>query len=342
MKIATASPRRRIIIAIIGLLIIIASAAYYLLQKLPNQPQPEAAKQPAQQTLPQEETPPNKSLRLSMMGDMLAHDSVVAQAKTADGYDFTPYFASVRQLYQSSDVVFCNQEVPSAGASYGISGYPTFNAPVEFARDLSRSGCNVINLANNHMADKGQAAINATLDEWQKLSPLAVAGANRSEDEQNTVRYFDKNGLKVAFVAFADFSNAALPASYSVNLYHNEPLVRRLLTEARQKADVVLVSAHWGTEDSHDVNANQRQTAALFNELGADLVIGTGPHVLQSVDNLTRADGHKTLVFYPIGNFLSSQLGVDQLTGGVAHVTLTKTKNGVALSDVSFDATFMS
>ncbi len=276
------------------------------------------------------------------MGDMLAHDSVVAQAKMADGYDFTPYFKHVRPLYEGTDVVFCNPETPAAGAAYGISGYPTFNAPTEFARDLSRAGCNLINTASNHMTDKGQTALNATLDEWSKYKPLAITGANRSADEQQTVRYFEKNGMTVAFLAFADFSNGPIPHAYSLNLYHNTELVRQLMTAARKKADAVVVSMHWGTEDSHTVNADQRAAAKLVADLGADVIIGTGPHVLQSVEWVKRADGSRTLVWYSIGNMLSSQLQVDELTGGVAKYRLTKTADGIRVSDIAFTGTFMS
>lgn len=286
--------------------------------------------------------PVSPSLSFAAMGDMLAHDSVVNQARTSEGYDFTPYFSNIKSLYQGSDVTFCNPETPAAGSKYGISGYPTFNAPMEFSRDLSKSGCNLINFATNHIADKGQSAINDTLTYWQELEPLAIAGANQSLEEQQAVRYFEKNGLKVAFVAFADFSNSPAPNSYSLNYYHDQTLVSNLLTEARQQADVVIVSAHWGVEDDHTVSQDQQRTAQMLADLGADVIIGTGPHVLQKVSKLVRADGGETLVWYSIGNMLSSQLKVDELTGGIAKFRITKEADGLQISDIGFSSTFMS
>ena len=281
-------------------------------------------------------------LSFSAMGDMLAHDSVVNQAKTAEGYDFVPYFTTITPVIDNSDVVFCNPETPSAGADYGISGYPTFNAPTEFARDLSKIGCNIINLATNHIADKGQQAINTTLDVWESEKLLAVAGANRSTEEQQTVRYFDKNGIKVAFLAFADFSNGPVPYNFSLNNYHDQELVRQLMREARAQADAVIVSMHWGTEDSHEVNADQRTAAKLLADLGADVVIGTGPHVLQPVEWVDGVDGHRTLVWFSIGNMLSSQLQLDELTGGIAKFKLAKIDDKLEISDIAFVPTFMS
>ncbi len=286
---------------------------------------------------------PSYEVKFAAMGDMLAHDSVVAQAKKGDSYDFTSYFQNIRPLYNDADVVFCNPETPSGGSVLGVSGYPTFNAPTEFARDLSgAAGCSLINLATNHMFDKGQAGIDETRATWSALKPLAVSGANSNTEQQNAVSYFEKNGVKIAFVAFADFSNRKDVPAASLNLYHDKALVSRLLTEARANADAVIVSAHWGTEDSTVVNADQTAAAELFASLGADVVIGTGPHVLQKVSYITAADGRRTLVWYSLGNMLSSQLQINELTGGIARFTIRKQQSKVAVDTIRFDATFMS
>jgi poly-gamma-glutamate synthesis protein (capsule biosynthesis protein) len=282
------------------------------------------------------------TVTFSAMGDMLAHEAVNISAKTANGYDYQQYFTDIKSLYSSSDVVFCNPETLSAGSAYGISGYPQFNAPTEFARDLMGVGCNIFNYASNHVADKGQAALKASLDNWDSLKPLAITGSNRSQQEQDTVKYFTKNGIRFAFLAFADFSNMPMPESYSVNIYHDTALVERLMKEARAHADVVLVSMHWGTEDSTVVNDDQREAAQRLANLGADIIIGTGPHVLQAVTTLPRSSGGTTLVWYSIGNVLSTQMWVNELTGGVAKWTVTKRNGTITTDNLGYDATFMS
>lgn len=343
MKLQSLTRRKRLILAftvlLIGLVIGAGLAIFYTTTH--QEPVIESIKRTPEKAT---ETPvPAKSaLRFAMMGDMLAHDSVVNQVRTADSYDFSEYFSEIKPLYNGSDVVFCNSETPMAGEKFGISGYPVFNAPTELVRDLSKAGCNVINLANNHIADKGQPAIDATIEQWEAQKPLAFAGANRSADEQDKVRYFEKNGLKVAFLAFADFSNSTPPYSYSVNIYHDTELVKRLVDEARSEADVVLVSVHWGTEYSNHTNADQRKFAQTLTDLGVDVIVGTGPHVLQPVEWLSRADGGKTLVWYSIGNMLSSQLEADQLTGGVAMFQAAKEGDKIVISGVEFKPTLMS
>ncbi len=289
------------------------------------------------------EEKPETIIRLAMMGDMLAHDSVNAQAKTATGYDYTPYFTKIRPLYKDADVVFCNPETPVAGDALGISGYPTFNAPSAFARDLVQgAGCNVINLASNHQSDKGQAGIDASLAVWKNLKPYAYNGMNSSTDEQNTVAYFTVKGVKIAFVAFMDFSNASPPHAYSVNTYHSAALVQKLIAEAKQNAQVVLVSAHWGTEDSNDVTADQKAAAQLFVDAGATIVIGTGPHVEQAVAWLKSSDGRDVPVWYSIGNMLSSQLGINGLTSGVALSDIDVSSGKPVVKNLAFAPTFMS
>lgn len=277
------------------------------------------------------------------MGDMIAHDTITANAKTDTGYDYAKYFANIKGLYQDADIIYCNQESLSAGEDFGISGYPTFNAPTKFAADLASSGCNLINLANNHMGDKGTSAIDRTLDVWSELKPYATSGANKSADDQNIVAYFTVNNIKFSFLAFADFNNNSNTPSYAINIYHNQNLVQKLVNEARLNSDFVIVSAHWGVEDSSDVSNDQRQFVDLLASLNVDLVIGTGPHVLQTVANVNRADGKQMLVWYSLGNMLSSQLKLDELTGGIAMLDIEKnTDNNIVISNLKFVPTYMS
>ena len=285
----------------------------------------------------------DKIVHFSAMGDMLAHDTIIANAKTDSGYDFGKFFANTRSSYKDSDVMFCDQEGLVSGEKYGISGYPSFNAPTQFASGLqSGAGCNFINLANNHIGDKGVDATNATIDAWNALKPLAITGANKSSEDQEKVSYVTVNGIKLSFLAFADFNNNSSTPAYSVNNYHDEDLLNRLVTTARSNSDVVIVSMHWGTEDSSVVDGEQTAFANSLSSLGVDVIIGTGPHVLQPIQTITRADGGKTVVWYSIGNMLSSQLNIKELIGGIAQFDITKTVAGViSINNLSFIPTYM-
>ena len=329
-------------VAVAGLLVLVVVAALVVLLVRANSQDLSVSPQKQQPASEKPQVASNAAVTIAAMGDMIPHDTITMSAKTDAGYDYAQYFKNIRSIYASSDVVFCNQESTSAGDAFGISGYPTFGAPAELATGLQSAGCNVVSLANNHMADKGQGAIDATVAQWEQLKPLAYAGANRSADEQKKVRYFEKNGIKFAFLAFADFSNNKEVSSHGLNLYKDEELVKSLAQEARKNADVVLASMHWGDEDSHDVNADQQAQVAKLAEYGVDIVIGTGPHVLQKTEYVDRADGGKMLVWYSIGNMLSSQLELNQLTGGVAQMTVRKDGDKVVVEKPAFVPTFMS
>lgn len=331
--------RKWLIISVSIAVVLLTGAASYLLFHKVGKSTPTKTQQAASTTT----KPTVPAIRFAAMGDMLAHDTIVQQAKSGSTYNFAPYFTEVKPLYKDADVVFCNPETIAAGESLGIAGYPTFNAPTEFARDLVHgAGCNVVNLASNHTNDKHQAGINANLDVWSKLPLLAYSGSNRSAEEQQQVHYFTKNGLKVAFLAFADYSNDTNLTTYGLDSYHDTALVDKLVGEARTNADIVLVSMHWGTEDSNTVNSDQKAATDHLAQLGVDVIIGTGPHVLQQATYVVGQGDHKTLVWYSIGNMLSSQLQLNELTGGVAGFTLTKEGTAITISDVSFKSTFMS
>ncbi|KUF07385.1 CapA family protein [Leucobacter sp. G161] len=335
----TGSAKRRpstttVIAVIVATVLVIAAAVAAAVLFFGGDPTPPAKPEPAATApaqTPEEPAEPAgpEAIRVIAMGDMLPHDSVNENAKQADGsYDYAPFFAGLRSQLDAADVTFCNQEVPSAGVEFGISGYPTFNAPTEFARDLrGAAGCDLVNLATNHNADKGVAGIAATRAAWDGLGPAVVNGASRNADEQSALTVFEHDGVQIALVSFAEFSNAPIDKT-SMNFMDDDALVQRLVTQAREQADIVLVSAHWGTEDSHEVNDAQRAFAAKVSALGADVIIGTGPHVLQSVEWLDCADGKQTLVWYSIGNMLSTQLELDQRTGVVAGFDIVKDDAG--------------
>lgn len=100
--------------------------------------------------------------------------------------------------------------------------------------------------------------------------------------------------------------------------------------------DCVVVSAHWGTEDTHTVRMSDKALAQDMIDWGADVIIGTGPHTLQTMEYLTRADGTKGFVFYSLGNFLSGQTDNFNMVGGMAEFRINRTADGsVTVEDVA-------
>jgi poly-gamma-glutamate capsule biosynthesis protein CapA/YwtB (metallophosphatase superfamily) len=281
------------------------------------------------------------TLRFVATGDMIAHDSINQNAKKPDGsYDYVPLMEKMKPYFEKADVRFCNQSTPAGGAEFGLSGYPVFNAPIEFARGIEGVGCNVINLGTNHTNDKGQPLIDATVAAWDNRNGvLATAGANRNAEEQNKVRYFSSKGVKFAILSYSTYTNNKQLTPYGINMY-SDALATAQITEARKNADIVVVSMRWGTEYSPDVNAQQDQIAQQLSNLGADIVLGHGPHVLEPVKKLKSASGDRdTYVWYSLGNFLNSQVDIESLVGGFAVMDIDVASKKI--SKISFMPVYM-
>lgn len=257
-----------------------------------------------------------ETIRFVATGDMIAHDSVNANAKSGDTYDYGKLLSGMKPYFDKADISFCNQATPAGGEQFGITGYPVFNAPVAFARGIESIGCNLINIGTNHTNDKGQELVNATAAAWDDRKVLAVTGANRNQAEQDSIEYFEVEGVKFAFMNYMTYNNN--PAtSYGVNMY-SAAFAKQQIEAASKEADLVIVSMRWGTEYSTDINAQQDTIAQELSNFGADVVLGHGTHTLQPVKKVKGSAGNETLVWFGLGNFLNTQLDANTLVGGFA------------------------
>lgn len=259
-----------------------------------------------------------KTVRFVATGDMIAHDAILKQGKTANGYDFSPMLANMKPYFDKADVKFCNQATPAGGEAYGYTGYPIFNAPIEWPRAIEGVGCNVVNIGTNHTNDKGQGLVDATVAAWDgRQNVLAVVGANRSAEEQAKIRYFEKDGLKFAVLSYSTYSNSPITNGYAINMYDTTK-ANTEITEAKKNADIVIVSMRWGTEYSPTIDATQEKVSQELADAGATVVVGHGPHFLEPVKKLSGKGGNETIVWYSLGNFLNTQLEAESLVGGFA------------------------
>jgi poly-gamma-glutamate synthesis protein (capsule biosynthesis protein) len=251
-------------------------------------------------------------VRLVAVGDILMHEDVKRSAAAAS---LPALWEAVEPVLRRADIAFANLETPVAPRT-GAPGRPfQFNAPDDLPGALKASGFTVLSTANNHAYDQGVAGVLETLDRLRAAQLVAVgSGATRAEAEQP--RVVQVNGLRVAFLGFTDLFNIHL------NRRASEPWVCPLdpagaaaaVRAARGMADAVVVSLHWGTEYSHQPQARQRAIAAQLAEAGADVILGSHPHVLQPVEVLDTG-GRRTLVVYSMGNFISNQDRTYQVDG---------------------------
>jgi hypothetical protein len=201
------------------------------------------------------------------------------------------------------DVVFGNLEgtltdvasSPKCGGSSGGDCY-AFRTPPSYARHLAAAGFTVMNDANNHSYDFGQAGLDQTI--------AALHGAGIAQTGlPGEITVMRAGGEKVAFVGFAPYPTTASLLDL--------PAARRLIRRAARRAEIVVVAIHAGAEgtgaqhvtggEEHylgEDRGNARKFAHMAVKAGADLVLGSGPHVLRGME-IYRG----RLIAYSLGNF---------------------------------------
>lgn len=284
------------------------------------------------------------SVNLIAVGDMLLHGGIHNSALQADGsYNYEHVFEHTKDRIAAADIAVANQEVILGGVELGVSSYPQFNSPQDFGDALVDAGFDVILHASNHTMDKDTVAVLNTIHFWKEKHPdITFLGINENQDERNTIRIVEKDGVKLAMLNYTYGLNGfSLPSDkpYLVNLMDeaHKTEIAEDLKKAREEADFVIVYPHWGTEYVLEATDEQKQWAQFFADNGADLIIGTHPHVVEPVEWLTASDGRQTLVYYSLGNYISIQYYNYSMLGGFAEVTITKDFSGTYISDYDMD-----
>ena len=115
---------------------------------------------------------------------------------------------------------------------------------------------------------------------------------------------------------------------YMIDMIRKDKITT-MIQKAKKEADCIIFVAHWGTEDETMPTEYEKQWAAYLMEQGVNVIIGGHPHVLQPYGRLTDDKGNETVVFYSLGNFVSTQQKLEELLGGMAKFTIQKTvQNG--------------
>lgn len=268
-----------------------------------------------------EAQPKTLSATLAAVGCIMGHLTQVEQAKTtaADGrtvYDFRPSFDIIAPYLMDPDITVGNLETTLAGPQRGYSGYPNFNTPVELAANLKEVGFDLLATANNHALDMGLSGLKATVENL-RAAGLRNFGTYLSPEERQTPLILDQNGIKIAFIAYTKTVNG-IPVpqghEYAVNYidnFHDPTLMLDEIAAAKAGADVVAVYVHWGYEYNFTPADYQRKLAQRMADAGADLILGSHPHVIQPLEWLTVTEGERAgkraLVAYSMGNFVSNQ-----------------------------------
>lgn len=315
---------------------------------------PEAAFLPPEKTPEPTPCPPvfeEYDLTLMALGDNLMHMGVVNTGRQADGtYNYSFLFDGIRDFLATADIKIINQETILGGNERGFSGFPHFNSPTQIGDAIASAGFNVVLHASNHSADQGLDGLVSCADFWADTYPdILVTGIHADSSEAASTP---------AVLLIRDISFAILNYTYGPNMEtlpsdlmghlnmlcaYDEatgridfttlnPQVTEDIRSASELADIVIVCPHWGTEYQTSPSSYQQKFALEMTEAGADLIIGTHPHVPQPVEWITSSNGNTALCYYSLGNYVSTQKEALCMLEEMAWVTFHVTEEDVSIS----------
>jgi len=284
---------------------------------------------------------------IAAIGDILIHDTVFLDAATDQGYDFKPMFSHVKDTLTKPDILLANQETILGGVELGLSGYPTFNSPREVGDALIDAGVDIVSTANNHTLDKGENGIQSSMSYLSEVG-LPYVGSFKNAEDQQRLRILNHNGVNIAYLSYTYGTNG-IPVpegkDFLVNLI-DKAAMKEEIHRAKELADVVVMSIHWGNEYQRTPDSIQKELAHFIVNEGVDVVFGHHPHVLQPMEWIQAEDGRKAFVIYSLGNFLSGQMWDYKDIGGMVSLDIIKkiTPEGttIELANPKFNPTYVS
>ncbi len=278
-----------------------------------------------------------KTARMMCAGDNLIHGSIYKQANNranGEGYDFSYAYDGVRDIIAMSDIAFLNQETIIDPESEP-SSYPLFNSPPELLDEMIDVGFDVFNQSTNHVMDQKVSGAMNNLELFNSKNDILLTGLYETREDMFKPQVKTVNGIKIAFVGFTEFLNGlVVPSDSDLGLVYLTDTrytkaeiydtMKQMIDNAKAVSDVVCVSMHWQTEDITVPDESQNEIMDKLLEYGADVIIGTGPHVLQPIEFMQNGDGEEALVIWSLGNFISCQNKKNNMLGGIADITFEK------------------
>jgi len=253
------------------------------------------------------------------------------------GYDFNPAFEWFAPYLEEPDLMIGNLETTFGGPNSAwitdeeyafreYQAYPTFTTPDELAPALADAGFDVLGTANNHGMDSNLEGVRRTLD---VLADAGLESTGTAASGSPMPWRGNVGGFRISILAWTASVNGLISSRgmESVNVFNakgHDGRLQEMLGEIRAEAaldrDLVILSIHWGQEYFDEPDQYQKNLADLAIDAGADIIIGSHPHVLQPVEIRKGV-----FVAWSLGNFISSQRyikGEREWVDGSAMVSL--------------------
>lgn len=291
-----------------------------------------------------------RDITLMAIGDNLMHMGIVRTGKMQDGtYDYSFLFQGISDFLEIADIKIVNQETILGGNELGFSGFPHFNSPTEVGDGIAAAGFNVVLHASNHSADQSLEGLQNCVSFWKNYPEVLMTGIYETAEEEHELPLLTIDDVTFAVLNYTYSPNLeTIPSNIRgrleilcnwdkdtgrIDMTTINPKVLTDIEKAKQLADVVIVCPHWGTEYATKPSRYQKEFAQQMTQAGADLIIGTHPHVVQPVEWITSENGNRALCYYSLGNYVSTQKNGQSMLEAMAWVTFRVKEDGVVISE---------
>lgn len=302
--------------------------------------------------------PAEQHATIAAVGDVMLMATQIFDAKTEDGFDFSPVFSLISPYIKEADIAIANLETPVAGNEMGFSvsgelkedgtrGFSYFNAPPEILDALKGAGFDILGTANNHALDKDRDGLENTIRAI-RAAGLADVGTNLPDEEKKALIQ-DVNGITIAFLAYTNSVNgntggySGSELAHAVNFIDEDVITGDIQAAKEAGADIVVLCLHTGEERMTTPTWDQTQWAKDFIAAGADILFYSHPHVLQPMEWVTAGEGEEArtgFVAYSLGNFISNMDGDDCARSMIAYVDIIKDEDGARIEGARYLPTY--
>jgi poly-gamma-glutamate capsule biosynthesis protein CapA/YwtB (metallophosphatase superfamily) len=283
-------------------------------------------------------------LSLLFIGDIMGHDTQIKSAENGETgtWDYNDVFMYIKPLISDADIAIANFEVTLAGPPY--KGYPQFSSPAALADACRNAGIDYLVTANNHAADRGKNGITGTINRLDSLGiPHTGTFLNKTARDSLYPLIINKRGFNIALLNYTYGTNGIkVQEPVIVNMFDRTLIAGDIEKAKNKKADFIILFLHWGIEYDTIPSEIQIEMAGYFFSCGADLIIGSHPHVLQKMI-LFRADTayNNKAVIYSLGNFVSNQRKPGTDGGSMVKIDLEKKNASVSISNAGYYLTWV-
>jgi poly-gamma-glutamate synthesis protein (capsule biosynthesis protein) len=264
-----------------------------------------------------------EKITLFFVGDIMLDRGVKYSIEKYGKGDYKFPFLKIVDELKKADILFGNLESVISDKGKKVGSIYSFRADPEAIEGLKFAGFDILSVANNHIFDYGREAME---DSFKRLKEAKIdylgGGFNEKEACSPIIKEIGKT--KIAFLAFSNLGTPLWAASEKKSgiCWLEKEKMERIINEIKKKADIVVVSFHYGEEYFSKPTQFQISISHSAIDSGADLVVGHHSHSVQPVEKYKSG-----WIAYSLGNFVFDQkFSKETMTGLMLKISIENSK----------------